>query len=71
MMLNMLGEKVDKLEIKGNWNNIKGKLKEKWGSLTDDDLTLSEGQEDQLIGKIQNRTGKTREEIIKFINSLS
>ncbi len=62
---------MDKLEIRGNWNNVKGKLKEKWGNLTDDDLTLIEGHEEQLIGKIQNRTGKTREEIIKFINSLS
>ncbi len=62
---------MDKLEIRGNWNNVKGKLKEKWGSLTDDDLTLVEGKEEQLIGKIQSRTGKSREEIIKYINSLS
>ena len=50
-------------KIKGNWNQVKGKLKEEYGELTDSDLTYTEGQEDQLIGNIQEKTGKTKEEI--------
>ena len=48
--------------IKGNWNQFKGKVKEKWGRLTDDDLDVAEGQRDQLIGKIQERYGIAKEE---------
>jgi uncharacterized protein YjbJ (UPF0337 family) len=61
---------MDKLKIKGNWNELKGKIKQRWGDLTDDDLTYEKGKEDELIGKIQKKTGKTREDIVKFINSL-
>ena len=61
---------MDKLSVKGNWNEMKGKLKQKWGNLTDDDLTFREGQEDEMVGRIQKRTGKTREEIVRYINSL-
>jgi len=49
--------------IKGNWNQFKGKIKEKWGRLTDDDLDVAEGQRDQLIGKIQERYGIAKEEV--------
>jgi uncharacterized protein YjbJ (UPF0337 family) len=49
--------------IRGNWNQFKGKLKEKYAELTDDDLLYEEGQEDQLIGKLQTRLGKTKAEI--------
>ena len=48
--------------IKGNWNQFKGKIKEKWGRLTDDDLDVAEGQRDQLIGKIQEKYGIAKEE---------
>ena len=48
--------------IKGNWNQFKGKIKEKWGRLTDDDLDVVEGQRDQLIGKIQEKYGIAKEE---------
>jgi uncharacterized protein YjbJ (UPF0337 family) len=61
---------MDSLRIKGNWNEMKGKIKQQWGSLTDDDLTFKEGQEDEMLGKIQKRTGKTREEIVRYINNL-
>jgi uncharacterized protein YjbJ (UPF0337 family) len=61
---------MDKLRIKGNWNQIKGKIKQKWGELTDDDLRYEEGRDDELIGRIQERTGRRREEIIDYINSL-
>jgi uncharacterized protein YjbJ (UPF0337 family) len=62
---------MDTLRIKGNWNQIKGKLKQKYGELTDDDLTFSEGQEDQLIGRLQKRTGKTRDELVNYIRSIN
>ncbi|MEP0713213.1 CsbD family protein [Algoriphagus sp.] len=51
------------LKLKGNWNIVKGKLKEKYGELTEDDLTYVEGQEDQLLGKIQKRTGEAEDVI--------
>lgn len=58
---------MDNLEIKGNWNVLKGKLKQKWADLTDDDLTYVEGKQDELVGRIQKRTGQTREEIQRVI----
>jgi uncharacterized protein YjbJ (UPF0337 family) len=54
---------MDKLEIKGNWNEAKGRLKKAYGDLTDDDLIHEEGQDDQLVGRIQKRLGKTREQV--------
>ena len=54
---------MTKLEIKGDWNITKGKLKQKWANLTDNDLRYLEGQEDELIGRIQKRTGETREAV--------
>jgi len=57
-------------KLKGNWNQIKGKLKMQYGDLTDDDLTYVEGQEDELIGRLQKKTGKSKEELQKFIDSL-
>ena len=61
---------MDRLEIKGNWNEIKGRLKQKYANLTDDDLTYSRGKEDELIGRIQKRTGKTRDEIVQELNRM-
>jgi uncharacterized protein YjbJ (UPF0337 family) len=61
---------MEKLEVKGAWNELKGKLKEKYGQLTDDDLAYSEGQEDQLYGRLQQRLGKTKDEIKKEIKGL-
>jgi uncharacterized protein YjbJ (UPF0337 family) len=52
-----------KLNLKGNWNIIKGKLKQSYGELTDDDLKYVEGQEDELVGRIQKRVGSTSAEI--------
>ncbi|MBK1881351.1 CsbD family protein [Luteolibacter pohnpeiensis] len=54
---------MNKLEIKGDWNITKGKLKQKWASLTDDDLRYADGQADELVGRIQKRTGQTREAV--------
>jgi uncharacterized protein YjbJ (UPF0337 family) len=54
---------MNKLQIKGDWNMMKGKLKQKFGKLTDNDLQYTEGQEDELIGRIQKRTGHTKEAV--------
>ena len=48
---------MNKLQIKGNWNEVKGKLKQQYAKLTDDDLTYVEGKEDELLGRIQKRLG--------------
>jgi uncharacterized protein YjbJ (UPF0337 family) len=55
------------LEVKGDWNITKGKLKQKWTKLTDDDLHYAEGRQDELIGRIQKRTGETREAVEKVL----
>ncbi len=58
---------MNTLEIKGDWNITKGKLKQKWAKLTDDDLQLAEGKQEELLGRIQKRTGETREAVEKAI----
>lgn len=55
-------------KIKGNWNVLKGKLKQSYGELTDDDLQYTEGKEDELVGRIQKATGKTKEELKEFVD---
>jgi len=57
-------------KIKGNWNTIRGRLKQEYGELTEDDLTYEEGLEEELIGRIQKKTGKTKEELKNFIDRL-
>ena len=52
-----------KLQMKGNWNQVKGKLKQRYGQLTDDDLTFAEGKEDELLGRLQKRLGRTKDEL--------
>ena len=59
------------LEIKGDWNVTKGKLKQKWAKLTDDDLEFAEGKTEELVGRIQKRTGETREAVEKAIHDSS
>lgn len=54
--------------LKGNWNIMKGRLRQKFANLTDDDLAYVEGQEEELLGRIQRRTGKSRKEIEKVLN---
>ncbi len=61
---------MDRLEIKGNWNVLKGNLKQKYADLTDDDLMYVEGKEEELVGRIQKKTGKTREEVVKELKSM-
>lgn len=62
---------MNTLEIKGDWNIAKGKLKQKWSTLTDDDLQYLEGKQEELLGRIQKRTGETRETIEKAIRESS
>lgn len=61
---------MDRLELKGDWNVLKGKIKQEYADLTDDDLRYEEGQEDELYGRLQQKTGKSRQEVIDWINSL-
>lgn len=58
------------LKVKGNWNELKGKIKQQYADLTDDDLLYAEGKEDELLGRIQQKTGKTKEEIKNWIDKL-
>jgi uncharacterized protein YjbJ (UPF0337 family) len=60
-----------KLNLKGNWNVIKGKLKQTYGELTDDDLVYTEGQEDELVGRIQKRVGTKAAEVRSMLDRLS
>lgn len=62
---------MNTLEIKGDWNITKGKLKQKWAQLTNDDLELIEGRQDEMLGRIQKRTGETREAVEKAIKDAS
>jgi uncharacterized protein YjbJ (UPF0337 family) len=58
------------LKLKGTWNEVKGKIKKEYADMTDDDLLYKEGQDDQLIGKLQQKTGKTKEQVIDWIQKL-
>lgn len=57
-------------QIRGHWNEVKGRLKEHWGQLTEDDLQQAEGSADQLIGVVQQKTGATKSEIERFLDNL-
>ena len=61
---------MDKLELKGRWNELKGKAKQAHANLTDDDLEYEDGKDDELIGRIQTRLGKTKDEVVEWIRSL-
>jgi len=61
---------MDKLELKGKWNEIKGKVKQSYADLTDDDLKYEEGKDDELYGRLQQKTGKTRDEVVDWLKSL-
>ncbi len=60
-----------KLNLKGNWNVAKGKLKQAYGDLTDDDLTYADGKEDELVGRIQKRLGSTAADVRKLLEKYS
>jgi uncharacterized protein YjbJ (UPF0337 family) len=59
------------LKLKGNWNVVKGKLKQAYGDLTDDDLAYTDGQEDELVGRIQKRIGTTAADVRRLLEKYS
>jgi uncharacterized protein YjbJ (UPF0337 family) len=61
---------MTKLQFKGNWNELKGKLKQKYGQLTDNDLEFAEGKDDELLGRLQQKLGKTKEDLRREIEDL-
>ena len=63
-------ETMEKLTWKGRWNELKGKVKQQYADLTDDDLLYAEGKEDELLGKLQQKTGKTKEEVEDWLNKI-
>jgi uncharacterized protein YjbJ (UPF0337 family) len=63
-------KKMNTTEVKGNWNEQKGKLKQKFAVLTDNDLMFEEGQQEEMFGKLQIKLGKTKEELHKIIAAL-
>lgn len=62
---------MDDLRIKGDWNELKGKLKEEYAILTENDLAYEEGKEEQLLGRLQQKLGKTKDEIKGILHDLS
>jgi uncharacterized protein YjbJ (UPF0337 family) len=67
---NCMEDQMNKLGIKGNWNEVAGKLKQKYANLTDDDLLFKEGKEEELLGRLQKKLGKAKEEIRDMITKL-
>ena len=62
---------INQQTLQGNWHEIRGKLKSKWGSLTDDDVMEFDGNVEKLIGKIEKKTGAARESIEQFLDQYS
>ena len=60
---------MDNLIVKGTWNTVKGKLKQAYGNLTDDDLKYEEGKDDELLGRLQQKTGKTKDDLRGWFKS--
>jgi len=67
---NLKRDIMNTTEIKGNWNELKGKLKQKFATLTDDDLMFAEGKEDEMYGRLQQKLGKTKEEFHQILSDL-
>jgi uncharacterized protein YjbJ (UPF0337 family) len=61
---------MNKLQFKGSWNEIKGKLKQSYGNLTDDDLVFAEGKDDEVLGRLQKKLGKSKDEVKRMIEGL-
>ncbi|MBD1429145.1 MULTISPECIES: CsbD family protein [Sphingobacterium] len=61
---------MDKLDLKGKWNEMKGKVKQEYAELTDDDLKYEEGKDDELLGRLQQKLGKAREEVVDWLKGL-
>lgn len=63
-------QKMNKTELEGNWNEKKGKLKQKFAILTDNDLLFAEGKKEEMFGRLQIKLGKTKEEFQRIISEL-
>ncbi|WP_343700630.1 CsbD family protein [Chitinophaga sp.] len=61
---------MESLQLKGAWNQVKGKLKQQYADLTDDDLLYTEGKEDELYGRLQQKLGKSKEEVKNEVKRL-
>ncbi len=61
---------MSNLNLKGSWNELKGKLKQQYGNLTDDDLTYNEGKDDELLGNLQRKLGKTKEQLENTLSEM-
>ncbi|WP_126974356.1 CsbD family protein [Gynurincola endophyticus] len=61
---------MNKLTWKGRWNELKGKVKQQYADLTDNDLLYEEGKEDELLGKLQKATGKTKDEVEDWLDKM-
>lgn len=61
---------MNKLTIRGNWNEIKGKMKQQFTQLTDADLFYAEGKTEEMLGRVQKRLGKTRDEVVDIFNKV-
>ena len=61
---------MNKTELTGNWNEQKGKLKQQFATLTDNDLMFAEGKKDEMLGKLQIKLGKTKDKLDKIISAL-
>jgi uncharacterized protein YjbJ (UPF0337 family) len=61
---------MNTIEVKGNWNDLKGKLKQKFASLSDNDLMFEEGKKDEMLGKLQIKLGKSKEELDNILKTL-
>lgn len=57
-------------KLKGSWNQLKGKVKQKYADLTDDDLLYEEGKEEELLGRLQEKTGESRDKLVSWLNEL-
>jgi uncharacterized protein YjbJ (UPF0337 family) len=60
----------EEFKLRGNWNELKGKIKQQYANLTDDDLKYEEGKDDELLGRLQKKIGKSKDEVIRWIQSL-
>nr|WP_246455361.1 CsbD family protein [Hymenobacter citatus] len=65
-----IGEVGSSLNLKGNWDEAKGKLKQQYAQLTDEDLEYADGKGDELVGRLQQKLGKGKKEIVKLLNDL-
>lgn len=61
---------MDKLDLQGKWTELKGKIKQEYADWTDDDLKYDEGKDEELLGRLQQKLGKAREEVIDWLKGL-